>query len=148
MDIRQISDLLSVSPQITEADLSALRDAGFRSIICNRPDGEEADQPTFQKIATAAKKLGIEARHIPVAGGMVSDADAAAFRAALDEMPKPILAYCRSGTRSATLWALARADELPLAAILGATQRAGYDMSCLVPRISDRLASPEKISVK
>ena len=144
MEIRQISDQFSVSSQIKAIHLAALRDLGFQSIICNRPDGEETEQPTFRDIATAADKVGIAALHIPIAGGLISDEDVAAFEVALEDMPKPILAYCRTGTRSARLWSLARADELPVAAILSATQRAGYDMTDLLPRIGARRASAER----
>ena len=112
MDIRKISEQVSVAPQILEADLAALREKGFQSIICNRPDGEGADQPTFQELATTAKKLGLEARYIPISSGIVQDEDAAAFGVALDEMPKPVLAFCRTGTRSATLWSLSQAKTL------------------------------------
>jgi sulfide:quinone oxidoreductase len=142
MEIRKISDQLSVSPQITEVDLAALREAGIQSIICNRPDGEGADQPTFQEIADTAKKMGIEARHIPISGGIVEDDDAAAFGRALEELPKPILAYCRTGTRSATLWSLAKAKDTPVADILSATKKAGYDMAGVVRRIANGGKTP------
>ena len=137
MDIRQVSDQFFVSPQISETDLVALRGKGIQSIICNRPDGEGADQPTFQELADMAKKFGIEARHIPISGGLVQDEDTAAFESALEEMPKPILAYCRTGTRSATLWSLAKAGSLPVADILSATKKAGYDMAGVVRRIAN-----------
>lgn len=142
MDIRKVTDQFFVSPQITEADLAALRDKGFQSIICNRPDGEGADQPTFPEIAATANKLGIDARHIPIAGGIVQDEDADAFGAALDELPKPILAYCRTGTRSATLWSLSQADKKPVADILSATKNAGYDMAGVVRRIANGGKTP------
>ena len=106
MDVKRIDDRLGVSPQITAADVAALAADGFRAIVCNRPDGEGADQPSFEEIATAAKAAGLEARYIPVTSGMVRDEDAAAFGDALATLPGPVLAYCRTGTRSATLWSL------------------------------------------
>ena len=105
MDIRIISATLSVSQQIRVNDIQALVDQGFRSIICNRPDGESADQQAFEEIEKAAIRAGLEARYIPVAGP-VSDDTAAAFDAAIEELPKPMLAYCRSGARSMMLWSL------------------------------------------
>ncbi|MEC9310260.1 MAG: sulfur transferase domain-containing protein, partial [Pseudomonadota bacterium] len=81
MDFKTLTSGLSVSPQITIADLPAIRDAGYRAIICNRPDGEGADQPTFDEIQAAAEKLGLEARYLPIVSGKVSDADAAGFGA-------------------------------------------------------------------
>ncbi len=101
-----VSPTLSVSPQITPDDVVQAHSLGFQSIICNRPDGEEPGQPTFEDIEAAATKIGISARYIPISPAGISEADAAAFRAALDDLPTPILAYCRSGTRSATVWRL------------------------------------------
>ena len=106
MDIRMITQDFSVSPQIAAADLLALRAHGFRSVICNRPDGEEPGQPSFAEIAEAARMHGLEPRHVPVQAGMIGTRDVAAFVAALDGLPLPVLAYCRSGARSATLWLL------------------------------------------
>ena len=142
MDIRQVSDQFFVAPQIREADLTALKEKGVQSIICNRPDGEGADQPTFQELASTAERLGIKTRYIPVTGGMVQDDDASDFGAALDELPKPILAYCRTGTRSATLWSLSQAKSLPVSDILQATKAAGYDMKGVVRRIANGGVTP------
>ena len=135
MDPKAISTQLSVSPQITVDDVKRLAGLGYRSIICNRPDGEGADQPTFEEIEAAARKAGIEARYVPVVGGKVQDSDADAFAGAMDELPKPALAYCRTGTRSVTLWSLTQADRLSVADILAATKAAGYDMAGVVRRI-------------
>lgn len=106
MDIKQLTPDLAVSPQLIPNDMRALKEAGIRAVICNRPDGEDADQPTFDEIARAARAEGILSAYVPVTSGKVTDADAAAFYAAMSELPKPVLAYCRTGTRSATLWSL------------------------------------------
>ncbi|MDA7430823.1 TIGR01244 family sulfur transferase [Primorskyibacter aestuariivivens] len=135
MDLRKISSGLSVSPQITPDDIAAIKAAGFRSIISNRPDGEGADQPAFEEIESAATAAGLETRYLPISGGMVSDADAEKFGDMLTELPGPVLAYCRTGTRSATLWSLSQASEKPVADILTATKAAGYDMSGVARRI-------------
>jgi len=135
MDAKKISDGLSVSPQITADDIPKLKEMGFRSLICNRPDGEGADQPTFEEIETAAKAAGIEARYQPVTAGKVTDENADAFAALYEELPKPVFAYCRTGTRSATLWSLAQAGNMELAEILAKTTAAGYDMAGVVRRI-------------
>ena len=135
MQINKVTDALSVSPQITAEDVAAIRDAGFRAIICNRPDGEGAAQPNFEEIEAAARAAGLEARYLPVTSGMVRDEDAAAFGQALMELPGPVFAYCRSGTRSATLWSLAEAKRRPVAEILAATKAAGYDMGGVARRI-------------
>lgn len=135
MDIKKISDRVSVSPQISPADIDELVSKGFRSLVCNRPDGEGADQPSFDEIETAAKAAGLEIRYQPVASGLVSDDDARVFGQSLEELPGPILAYCRSGTRCATLWSLSQAKRLEPAEILAITKSAGYDMSGVVRRI-------------
>lgn len=105
MDIRTISATLSVSQQITVDEIQILVERGFRSIICNRPDGESADQQTFEEIEKAAVSAGLAVRYIPISG-MASDEDAVAFGAAMQELPSPTLAYCRSGARSTMLWSL------------------------------------------
>jgi sulfide:quinone oxidoreductase len=142
MKIKALTAGLSVSPQIVEADLQEIRDSGFRSIICNRPDGEGADQPTFVEIAAAAEKAGLAARYLPIVAGKVGDDDAQAFDRALADLPGPVLAYCRTGTRSATLWALAQSRRLSVADILAATKAAGYDMGGVVRRIANGGKTP------
>ena len=144
MDIKAITDRLSVSPQISADDVYALKAAGFRSIVCNRPDGEGADQTTYPEIEAAARSAGVETRYLPVVAGVVSEEDAAKFGDALREMPGPVLAYCRSGMRSATLWALseAAAKRQPLADILSATQAAGYDLNGVARRIANGGRTP------
>ncbi|GIX13288.1 MAG: hypothetical protein KatS3mg118_1247 [Paracoccaceae bacterium] len=142
MDVRKITDELFVSPQIAVADLPALARLGFRAVICNRPDGEGADQPTFEEIEAAARKAGLEAAYVPVQSGKVRDEDVAAFGRALADLPRPVLAYCRTGTRSATLWSLHEAKRRPLPEILAATKAAGYDMSGVARRIANGGRTP------
>ena len=146
MEAKKITETLSVSPQIAAADLAALKTAGFRSIICNRPDGEGADQPTFEEIEVAAKEQGLEARYQPVVSGKVRDDDAGAFGALLESLPKPVLAFCRTGTRSATLWALSEGAKRPLPDILQRTKAAGYDMGGVVRRISSGGKTPTDVA--
>jgi sulfide:quinone oxidoreductase len=135
MEIKTLTAGLSVSEQILPADLKGIKDAGFRAIICNRPDGEGADQPTFDEVARAAKKVGIEAVYLPIVSGKVTDDDAMAFDKALNHLPGPVLAYCRTGTRSATLWSLGQSGQRSVADILAATKAAGYDMGGVIRRI-------------
>ncbi|NBB82172.1 MAG: TIGR01244 family phosphatase [Alphaproteobacteria bacterium] len=142
MDARTISDEISVAPQLTAEDVAEAAKAGYRAIICNRPDGEGADQPTFEEIEAAAERHGMKAAYIPVVAGKVRDEDATAFGAALTALPGPVLAYCRTGTRSATLWSLAMADEKPLPDILAATGAAGYDMNGVARRIANGGRTP------
>jgi len=142
MELKRISPKVTVCPQITAADVAAIKAAGFRAIICNRPDGEGADQPGFSEIDAAARAAGIEARYVPVKAGMVSDADVAAFGDALAGVQRPVVAYCRTGTRSATLWALHEAKKRPVAEILAMTKAAGYDMNGVARRIANGGKTP------
>jgi sulfide:quinone oxidoreductase len=142
MDIKRITDKVSVTPQITAADMADIKKAGFRAIICNRPDGEGADQPSFDEIAKAAKKAGLEAAYVPVQSGMVTDDNVGAFGAALKDLPRPVLAYCRTGTRSATLWSLHVAQKRPLSEILAATKAAGFDMNGVARRLANGGKTP------
>ncbi|MBW3244549.1 TIGR01244 family phosphatase [Epibacterium sp. DP7N7-1] len=142
MELREISSKITVSPQVTKKEVAEIKAKGFRAIICNRPDGEGADQPSFEEIDAAAKLAGIEARYLPVQSGMVTDEDVAAFRDALEELPRPLLAYCRSGTRSAPLWSLSEAQSRPMSEILTATKAAGFDMSGVARRIANGGRTP------
>jgi sulfide:quinone oxidoreductase len=108
MQTKSINNNLSVTGQIASTDLKEIATAGFKSIICNRPDGEGGDQPTFAEISAAAKKAGLQASYIPVVSGKVTEADAAAFGAAMAELPGPVLAFCRSGARSTMMWEMSQ----------------------------------------
>jgi uncharacterized protein (TIGR01244 family) len=103
MNIREINDEYSVSPQITLDDLEKISELGFKSIVCHRPDDEDPGQPDFAQIAARAKELGIETAHIPVVGQPTGEA-VRAMVDALDELPKPMLGYCRSGNRSTIVY--------------------------------------------
>lgn len=142
MNIKQLTAQLSVCAQVLPADVPDIAAAGFKSIICNRPDGEAADQPSFREVEQQAQAAGLEIRYLPVTPGKVSDEQAAQFDQLLDVLPKPILAYCRSGMRSTTLWGLSRADRLSTGEILKRAEACGYDLSALVRRISQTAATP------
>lgn len=138
MEIRELTPFLSVSPQIAERDLPAIAALGFKGVISNRPDKEEDTQPASAAIAAAAEQAGLAYRHIPVVSGKVTDADVEAFAAALAEMPGPLLAFCRTGTRSTTLWALSQAPHIDADAILRVAAAAKYDLNALRPRLEAR----------
>ena len=108
MTIKNLTDNMSVSPQILPSDLATIKQLGFNSIICNRPDGESADQPNFDLIAKAAKEIGLMAKYVPVVPGQITNADVQMFNQALCEVQGPVLAYCRSGARSEMLWSHTR----------------------------------------
>lgn len=135
MDIRPLDDRLSASPQIAPEDMPAIARAGYRSVVSNRPDGESPDQPSAAEIEAAAKDAGLAFAHVPVAGGSIGESDIGDFRQTLDDLPKPILGFCRTGTRTATLWALQHAGERPADELIGVARAAGYDVSGLAPRL-------------
>src|SRR5690242_10446868 len=135
MHIRKIDERISVSPQIDPADVTELAAQGFAAIINNRPDGEEAGQPAGEPIRLVAETMGMAYTAIPVAGGF-SHAQIDAMRAALDAATGPVLAFCRSGTRSTNLWALAEAKAGGDAqAIIAKAAAAGYDLAGLRPTL-------------
>jgi uncharacterized protein (TIGR01244 family) len=116
-----------VAGQIRPGELPGLKEAGVAGIVNNRPDGEEPGQPTSQELEAAAKAAGLRYRYIPVAGGF-SQAQVEAMAEALGEEGE-LLAFCRSGTRSTFLWALARSGQgVPAEELAEAAAAAGYDL--------------------
>lgn len=136
MDIKTINEKVSVSPQISPNDLPALKEAGFTTIINNRPDGEAPDQPAGALIEEEAKKLGLTYIAIPMGRDGVSPDMIEATRNAMSGDGK-VFAYCRSGTRSTTLWALSQAGEMPADDIIKSAANAGYDVSHLAQYLGE-----------
>lgn len=108
-DLRPLSPDLSVAPQLDEAAMAALAAAGFKSVINNRPDFEGGpDQPASVAIEAAARAVGLSYVHLPVNPAVQSPQEVAQFRELLATLPKPILAFCRTGTRCGKLFAAAQ----------------------------------------
>ena len=129
-DFRQLTDDFWASPQITLADVGEAKALGVALIVNNRPEGETSDQVPGAAIEKAARAAGIDYRAIPVTHAGFSEEQVHAMTAALEEAGGPVLAYCRSGTRSTLLWALARAaggDDAE--AIAARASDAGYDIA-------------------
>jgi len=135
MKVTKLTPNISVAHQLTGQDLEQAAAAGFKTIINNRPDGEAPDQPCSEELAAAAKRLGLAYHHIPAVSGQISTEQVEGFRTALGGAAKPALAFCRTGTRSTTLWALAASDRLSANEILQATAEAGYNLEALRPRL-------------
>ncbi|MDE2018568.1 MAG: TIGR01244 family phosphatase [Hyphomicrobiales bacterium] len=132
MVIKPLSGDVAVSPQIRADEIAEVAKSGFRSVVNNRPDGEEAGQPAEADIRAAAEAAGLAYRFIPVVTGALTMENVADFRAAIAELPKPVFAFCRSGTRCANVWALARAGEGASAReTIGAAAEVGYDLGGL-----------------
>lgn len=104
MDIRKVDDTFSVSGQIGTDDIPLIAAMGFKSIVCNRPDGEAEDQPLFEEIEAVAVRADLRTAFLPVAATGPTPADAAAFQELMEDLPKPVLAYCRTGNRSLATW--------------------------------------------
>jgi uncharacterized protein (TIGR01244 family) len=104
MNLRKVADSFAVTGQITPEQMQAVADAGYKSIVCARPDNEEPGQPSFAEVARAAEKLGLAITHIPVSG-MLGESQVIRFHDAWETMPKPMLGYCRSGARAGSLYA-------------------------------------------
>lgn len=127
---RKLDDSISVSPQIGSEAVAEAKAQGVTLIINNRPEGESDDQVPGREIEAAARAAGIDYVAIPVSHAGFSEPQVAAMRAALDGAKGPVLAYCRSGTRSALLWALAQsADGEHPAALAEKAAGAGYDLA-------------------
>ena len=107
MEIREINEDYSVAPQIGVEHLPLIKAAGFKSVISNRPDAEDGAVP-HDSIAAAAADAGLEFRYIPVVSGQITPENVEEQAAALDDLPKPVLAYCRSGARCTNLYGLVR----------------------------------------
>lgn len=137
MNIKTVTPLISVSPQIMPEDIKALKELGIKSIVCNRPDGEGSDQPTFKEIELEAQKYGLPCLYAPAVSGKVTEQNVDEFKDALTKLPAPVLAYCRTGTRSITLWAMSSTDKISYEDMLSLSQKAGYDLSGVVRRLKN-----------
>lgn len=138
MDIHDITPEFSVTPQIDPEELATIAALGFKTVIDNRPDTEAGPDHDSSVMAKAAKDAGLAFRYIPYEPGMLTTELADTFEAALAEVEGPVLAYCRSGTRSSHLWAMSEAGKRPVEDIVGLAAQAGYDHSGLVPVLLDR----------
>jgi uncharacterized protein (TIGR01244 family) len=136
LELKRINDTITVSGQILPEDVSALKAAGFTTIINNRPDGESPDQPASVQIEAAAKAAGLNYIAIPLGRDGVTPDMVEKTRAALEGSDGPVFAFCRSGTRSTTLWALSQAGEMDGADIIAQAAGAGYDMSHLAGHLT------------
>jgi len=131
-DFRKLSERVWASPQIDERDVAEASRQGFALIINNRPEGEADDQPAGEVIERAAREAGLDYCAIPITHAGFSRSQVEEMESALDSATGPVLAYCRSGTRSTLLWALARSRSGdPAHEVAEAAHAAGYDVSSI-----------------
>ena len=137
MDIRPLTADYAVSPQISPADLPAIKAAGFTTVIDNRPDGEIPPELQAAAMRAAAEALGLTFVLNPVQPGGWTPETVASQRAAMDAAKGPVFAYCASGNRCSIVWALAEAKRRPVEELVGIPARHGYQLDHLRPRIAD-----------
>ncbi|MBU2582677.1 MAG: TIGR01244 family phosphatase [Alphaproteobacteria bacterium] len=141
MVVNKVTDEISVAPQITVEDVAEIAAMGFKALVCNRPDGESFDQTGYDAIKAAAELHGLTSVFQPVLSGRMTIEDVAAFKEIFADAPKPVLAYCRSGTRCTFLWAFSQAGVLPTGEIIAAAGGAGYDISGMAPALEQLAAN-------
>lgn len=129
MNVLKIDDKLSISEQITEQDVKQLADLGVKTIICNRPDGEEPNQISCQAIKDAAEQNGIQFVHIPVSGRDIPMQSLNEFIACIEASNEKIHAYCRTGTRCSIFWGLSQARDMPAELVLEKAQAKGFNLT-------------------
>lgn len=134
MDIKKVTASLSVSPQITQADIPTIISQGYKTLICNRPDNEGEDQINVAEIENLVSEQGMRCYYLPVTPGKVSVADAEAMHQLLTSCEQPVLAYCRTGMRSILLWALyqANSNEASSDALKKHAKQIGYDLEAFL----------------
>jgi len=130
MQIHELEHGFAIADAVAPADLDEIARRGFRTVICNRRPGEADDHPDDRQLRERAAELGLAWRCVPVTPGDYGEADIAAFSQALDELPAPILAFCKTGKRAVHLWAHARSREAgcDIPRLLEAARAAGHDL--------------------
>ncbi|MCH2163373.1 MAG: TIGR01244 family sulfur transferase [Marinovum sp.] len=142
MTYRRITPDYSVSAQIMPADIEALKEAGFKTILCNRPDNETNVDHCSKAVQDAVEAAGLKFEALPFNQMTLTEETVAEQRRIITSAEAPVLAYCASGTRCSTIWALGEAQfgEMSAPDILKSAADAGYDLRGVGP-ILDRLCS-------
>jgi len=126
MDIRPLTDSYAVSPQIAPEDVAAIAEAGYATVVCNRPDGEIPPELRADEIRKAVEAAGLRFVLNPVIGGAITMENVQAQGAAMQDSDGPVLAYCASGNRSSIVWALSQAGKRPTDKLVAVPARYGY----------------------
>ena len=133
MDIRPLTDSYAVSPQIAAEEAAEIATAGFKTVICNRPDGEVPPEFQASAIREAVEAAGMVFVLNPVVGGAITQENVADQGAAIGGHPGPVLAYCASGNRSSIVWAMSQAGARPVAELIGIPAQHGYNLEPFRP---------------
>jgi uncharacterized protein (TIGR01244 family) len=133
-DFRKVTDEFSVAPQIAPGDIAEAARQGFVLVINNRPDDEQPGQPSSEVMEAEARKAGIAYAHVPVRGMPTQD-QIDRQQTLIERAPGPVLAFCRSGTRSIVTWAVGQCQTglRDAATLIDLGSAAGYDLSGVVP---------------
>ena len=130
MNITALAPNFSICDALSASDLAEVKAQGFQAVICNRMPGEAEDHPSCDALCQAAAEQGLAWREIPVKPGEYTDSAVAEFSAALAELPQPVLAFCRTGRRAASLWVHSQSQQpsCDLGALFKAAQQAGHEL--------------------
>ncbi|MCU4431179.1 TIGR01244 family phosphatase [Acinetobacter pittii] len=145
MELKRVNQEFYVADQINADDIAKIADQGVKTLICNRPDGEGADQPNVIEIEEAAQQYGLNVIYQPVISGKITDQQVTEFKQLYQNAQKPVLAYCRSGMRAISLWALAEVAPQDAALLVESGNKLGFNLKGLVPRILKRDHEPAAI---
>lgn len=137
MDAREITPRYSVSPQISAEDLPAITAAGFKTVICNRPDEEVPPSHQAETIRAAVEAAGLRFEVLPLTHQTMTAENVARQRELYEGSEGPVLAYCASGTRCSVVWALSQASDMAADDILAKTTAAGYQLDGLRPALEE-----------
>ncbi len=141
LEITPLTSEFAIAPQIALDDIKTIRDRGFRAILNARPDDETGEYMRSAEAARAARDLGLEYAHAPARNHAMFDPDTIdRFENALVELPKPVLAHCKSGTRAAILWALVAARHRNVNDVIATLNNAGQDLEFLEQELLDQAA--------
>jgi uncharacterized protein (TIGR01244 family) len=135
MNLRQITDSYSVSPQLEPGDMATLAAAGVTTVICNRPDGENPPPLQAAAMQAAAEAAGLDFVFNPIVGGQMTMGNVEEQAEAIEAADGPVVAYCASGNRSTLVWALGQAGEMPTDEIISRGEAWGYQLEWLRPQI-------------
>jgi uncharacterized protein (TIGR01244 family) len=135
MNLKEIVDGYSVTPQLAPSDMAALAESGVTTVICNRPDAENPPGLQAAAMQGAAEAAGLAFVFNPVTGGMLTESNVEEQAEAIAGSEGPVVAYCASGNRSTIVWALGVAGEVPVDEILQCAAKNGYDLAWLRPQL-------------
>ena len=139
MKLAVLTPNVTALAQPSVEDVAELAERGYRSIVSNRPENETEDQPSWLDLKAAAAAKNMDAIQIPVVMGQISEDQVEAFRNALEDLPRPIAVFCRTGTRAALMWALANEGNLTVDERIAIAAKDGYDLEPFRPRLADQV---------